>query len=100
MGTTKKTAEVIGRTTHYVGSEHSYLTGFAVRVVAVLRGGDDEDGEHITDDERLAAIGGVRAGDRVEVQPWIEREGRFSWVTSDAMATDMECFQHLAGEDA
>jgi len=44
----------------------------------------------------LARCGGITKYDRVEVQPWIEREGRYSFVTSDPLAVDLACFQHLA----
>lgn len=37
----------------------------------------------------------MTADDRVDVQPWIEKEERFSFV-SDPRAIDLDCFQHLA----
>jgi hypothetical protein len=37
----------------------------------------------------------VTADDRIEVQPWLEAESRFSFVTSDPRAVDLECFAHL-----
>jgi hypothetical protein len=33
----------------------------------------------------------VTADDRIEVRPWIEREGRFSFVSSDPRAIDLAC---------
>jgi len=42
----------------------------------------------------------VTADDRVEVQPWIEREERFSFVSSDPRAIDLDCFKHLAKREA
>ena len=29
-------------------------------------------------------VGDVQPDDILEFEPWIEKEGRFSWVTSDA----------------
>jgi len=92
--TRSETPTVIGTVTRYTGTEHGYLTGYKVRVVAVLRPGDD--GEYLTDDNEIARVGGVTAADRMEVQPWLEREGRFSFVTSDPKAVDLEAFAHLA----
>jgi hypothetical protein len=82
-----------GTVTRSTGTEHGYLTGSKVRVVAVLRPGDD--GDYLTDDNEIARAGGVTAADRIEVQPWLEREGRFSLVTSDPRAVDLEAFAHL-----
>ena len=81
----------IGTTTTYLGSEHGYLRGYHVRIVAVLK----VDGSFIKDEEDLVRAGGVTADDRVEVQPWLEAEGRFSFVTSDPRAVDLTCFEHL-----
>lgn len=78
------------------------MTGSTVRIIGVIKGAasdaynPDEEGSYITDNESLARAGGVTASDRVEVQPWIEREGRFSFASSDARAVDLECFAHLA----
>ncbi|TNF24084.1 MAG: hypothetical protein EP329_25860 [Deltaproteobacteria bacterium] len=89
-------AGVIGTTTTYHGDEHRYLRGYKVRIVAVLkRTADPDDCQHLDDDEDLARAGGVTADDRVEVQPWLEREGRFSFVTSDPRAIDLACFAAL-----
>ncbi len=33
---------------------------------------------------------------RAKVQPWLLEEGRFSSVTSDPKAVDLEAFAHLA----
>ena len=59
---------------------------------------DGPDYDHISDDEDLARAGGVTRDDRIEVQPWIEREDRFSFVTSDPRAVDLGCFESLAGK--
>lgn len=87
--------QVIGRVTTYKGTEHRYLSGRKVRIVAVTKGAARPGGEdcaYLTDDADIARAGGVTADDRVEVQPWIEDEGRFSFATSDPLAVDLECF--------
>lgn len=94
--------KTIGKTTTYTGTEHRYMKGYKVRIVAVLKNaakpGIDVDGpeyDNISDDDDLDRKGGVTAFDRIEVQPWIEKEGRFSWVTSDPKAIDLVCFSEL-----
>ena len=97
------TNNIIGTITTYDGQEHAYLRGYPVRIVAILRNGDaepDADGEipgyeHLDNDTDIARYGGVTANDRVEVAPWIEKEGRFSWVTSDPRAVDLATFARL-----
>lgn len=96
--------ETIGTVTRYHGTEHGYLRGYDVRIVAVLHKGNtapDADGEipgyeHLDNDTDIARFGGVTANDRIEVAPFIEKEGRFSWVTSDPKAEDLACFAGLA----
>ena len=76
--------------------------GYEVRVIAVIKGAagpdydPDVDGAYLTDDEDIARAGGVTADDRVEVQPWIEKEGRFSFASSDPRAIDLACFADLS----
>ena len=98
--------KIIGKVTTYHGDEHAYLKGYKVRIVAVLHNaakpGIDVDGpdyDHISDDRDLARVGGVTAQDRIEVQPWFEKEGRYSFVTSDPRAVDLACFKHLANRN-
>jgi hypothetical protein len=89
---------VIGRITKYVGIEHAYLQGYTVKIIAVIKNAaradydPDADGQYITDEETLTLAGSVTADDRVEVQPWLEKEGRFSFVSSDPMTVDLEAF--------
>ena len=92
-------AKILGSTTTYHGTEHPYLNGYRVRIIAVLKNAarpdidvDGPDYAHISDEDDLARAGGVTADDRLEVQPWMEREGRFSFVTSDPRAMDLACF--------
>lgn len=91
--------KVLGIVTTYHGNDHPYLRGHKVRIIAVFKNAarpdydaDAEDG-YLNDDD---AIAHVTADDRVEVQPWIEKECRFSFASSDPRATDLECFAHLA----
>lgn len=92
--------QVIGRVTTYNGTEHRYLRGFKVKIVAVIRDAarldDDAEGAYLADDKELARAGGATADDPTEVQPWLEREGRFCFVTSDPRVVDLECFTRPA----
>ena len=93
--------KILGSTTTYHGTEHPFLQGLTVRIVAVLKNrarpdGDGHNDDYVTDDVDLDRAGGVTADDRIEVQPWMEDEGRFSFVTSDPRAVDLACFRHLA----
>ena len=91
----------LGTTTTYDGTEHGYLRGHKVRIVAVLKNAlrndydPDQDGQYIRDEDDLERAGGVTADDRVEVQPWLVAEGRFSFVSSDSCAIDLACFASL-----
>ena len=95
--------KAIGQITTYTGTEHPGITGYKVKIIAILKGGADPDAdpddegdlELITDDAELARVGGVTARDRVEVIPWIEEHGRFSFVSHDPKAVDLELFAHL-----
>ena len=96
--------KIIGSTTTTShGTEHPYLVGYKIKIVAVLKGGadpavDPDDVQILRSDEEIAAAGGVQVTDRVEVVPFLESEGRFSFVTSDPRACDLECFAHLTKE--
>ncbi|ACY13404.1 hypothetical protein [Haliangium ochraceum] len=102
--------KVIGTVTTYHGSEFGCLRrSRAVLITGVYKyvehpdydedAADEDDvselGGYITDDGVLARCGGITKYDRVEVQPWVEREGRYSFVTSDPLAVDLACFAHL-----
>lgn len=92
---------MLGTTTTYDGTEHAYLRGHKVRIIAVLKNAlradydPDRDGQYIRDEEDLERAGGVTADDRVEVQPWLAAERRFSFVSSDPRAIDLACFASL-----
>ena len=94
--------KTIGTITEYLGTEHSYLKGYPVKIIAVLKNTLDEDGEidedaydSIDNDEDLQRAGGVTLNDRIEVTPWIEKAGRYSFATSDPRAQDLACFKNL-----
>ena len=93
--------KVIGTITTYVGTdrrEHPYLANTKVRITAVLRAGDPDDADHyVTDDDHLARLGGLRAEDRVDVQPWLPKAGRFSFVGSDPRVCDLDGWETLIG---
>jgi hypothetical protein len=94
-------AKILGSTTTYHGTEHPYLCNCKVRIVAVMKGAapPDHDPEHedsyLRDEDALARAGGVTADDRIEIQPWLEGEKRWSFVTSDPRAIDLACFRGL-----
>ena len=90
-------AKILGSTTTYNGTEHPYLRGFKVRIVAVMKRAatPDQDDSYLRDEEELARVGGVTANDRVEVQPWLAAERRWSFVTSDPRAVDLAIFLNL-----
>jgi hypothetical protein len=91
----KMKQKIIGTVTEYLGEEHRYLRGHKVRIVAVLKNAarpdldPDEDRRYLTDEEDLARAGGITADDRVEVVPFLEKEERFSFVSSDPRAVDL-----------
>lgn len=89
--------KIIGATTTYHGTEHPYLRGLPVQILAVFKPIEADANEVLIlkSDESLAGAGGVAVGDRVEVRPWLEEEGRWSFVTSDPRAEDLACFAHL-----
>jgi len=95
--------KIIGKITTYKGTDYG-MAGYKVRIAAVFKGclrpdyDADADGNYITDDRDLEAAGGVTADDRVEVYPWLEKEGRYSWVSSDPRAIDLACFEDLDGD--
>ena len=94
-------AKILGSTTTYHGTEHPYLRGLKVRIVGVMKRAaapdydPDRDGAYLRDEEEIARAGGVTADDRVEVQPWLKEERRWSFVCSDPLATDLACFARL-----
>ena len=98
-------SKTIGKIARYEGTEHPYLRGYEVRVLAVLKGAalpnrdPDDDLAVATTDDELARLGGIATGDRAEVVPWLENEGRFSFVSSDPRVEDLDAFRHLAEHD-
>jgi hypothetical protein len=93
--------KILGSTTTYHGTEHPYLRGCTVRIVGVMKRAatpdydPERDGSYLRDEDEIARADGVTADDRVEVQPWLEGEQRWSFVTSDPRAIDLACFSGL-----
>ena len=91
----------IGTTTTYEGHGQPWLRGHQLKIIAVLKGRADPDADidgddaYITDNEHLARVGGVTADDRIEVVPFIEKEGRWSFASGDPLAIDLACFRDL-----
>jgi hypothetical protein len=87
-------AKIVGNTTTYHGTEHPYLCGLKVRIVAVMKGAaapdhdPDHDGSYLRDEDEIARAGGVTAEDRVEVQPRVVRAG--PTTKGDPMSTKKE----------
>ncbi len=77
--------KVIGTTTTYHGTEHPPLVGYKLIIVAVLKGE-----KYIKDDDTLEREGGITTKDRIEVSPWIESAGRYSFVTYDPRSVDLD----------
>jgi len=101
-----KAKQIIGSTTTFIGEsgEHKYLKNYKVLIRGIIKNGvlpegkgydPDADDAYISDNDYLLEIGGVTANDRIDVQPWIEKVKRFSWVSSDARAVDLKMFSHL-----
>lgn len=61
-----------GTIARYTGDDHPGIKGDVVKVLEPIL--DDDD----------------RPTGRVEVQPWMELEGRYSWVTHDARVEDLQ----------
>lgn len=86
--------KIIGATTTYHGSEHPYLRGYKLQIRAILKvGATPDDMVILNTDADIATHGGVTAVDRVEVRPWMEEEGRYSFISSDPRAIDLDLFE-------
>lgn len=94
-------AKILGSVTTYHGTEHPHLRGCKVRIVAVMKQAaardydPDRDGSYLRDEEDIARAGGVTADDRIEIQPWLDEEQRWSFATSDPRAIDLAIFRGL-----
>jgi len=94
-------SRVIGLRTSYVGTEHPYLRGEMVVIVAVLKDAlRVEEYKSLATDDEIRAAGGVTCHDRIEVAPFIREEGRLSFATSDPRAIDLACFSRLSRHGA
>jgi len=82
--------KIIGRRARYKGREHPYLREVVIVRAFIARDTDDVDNHlYLDNDADIAAAGGVKPTDRVEVQPVLP-DGRLSWVTSDPRLADLE----------
>jgi len=94
-------AKILGSITTYLGIEYPYLHNCKLRIVGVMKRAatpdydPDRDGAYLRDEEEIARAGGVTADDRIEVQPWLEDEQRWSFVCSDPKATDLALLSRL-----
>jgi hypothetical protein len=94
-------AKILGSTTTYHGTEHPYLRDCTVRIVGVMKRAaapdydPERDGSYLRDEDEITRADGVTADDRVEVQPWLEGEQRWSFVSSDPRAVDLAIFRNL-----
>jgi len=88
-----RSKKIIGAVTTYLGSSYGIKKGQEVRIVAVMKANDPE--SYCRDDWELTRAGGIAREDRVEIQPWIEKEKRFSFVTSDPKASELAMFKSL-----
>ncbi len=73
---------IIGSTMRYARGEHRWALGLKVQIVSVHR----DDGI-LTDDTE---IGELLPDDLIEFRPWMETEGRWSFVTSDASIDELD----------
>ncbi len=86
----------IGNDVIYIGAYHAFATNQRVKVKAIIRGED----LYLTSNEELDQAGGVKPGDRVEFQPYIQaHNGEMvpSFVTSDASLMDFVEESRLLG---
>lgn len=82
--------KVIGRRAKYTGKEHPYLDEVVViRAMIALDPKDPDNHLYLDKDADIAAAGGVKPTDRVEVCP-ILPDGSASWVTSDPLMKDLK----------
>lgn len=86
----------IGSIATFNGTSHPYLNGSSVRVEYVIKGAnatgfdpDVDEYARIDDADELASAGGITYEDVVIVAPWIEKAGRYSFVTSDVDADEL-----------
>ena len=87
--------KTIGATTTYTGTDHPYLTGHRVKIVAIHHGVliNPDDYQILRDDDAISTAGGVDPStDLVEVAP-VKGDGTPSFVTSDARVADLEMFR-------
>lgn len=84
--------KIIGTITTYCSEQQARNAKVRIAAVIKVRLGREA---YLYDDEVIAFLNGVEAGDRVEVQPWLEELQRFSFNTEEALATELEYFREL-----
>ena len=87
--------KIIGMETTYIGHERRYGGhGATVMITAIFRYDEDEesDDRHITDNDHLARLGGVRPQDGAEIHTWHPTENRWCFV-----GDELESIKDLAG---
>lgn len=76
----------IGQHARYIGDEAERFASRRVRIVAAhLRVGDGEDDIQVVTEGEVE----LTVDTQVEVQSWIEEEGRFSWVRTGVEAGEL-----------
>ena len=69
-----------GMIARYTGTDHAFMTGLKVQLIAPILG----------DNGRPTGFW--------DVAPWIEKDQRFSWITSDARRQDLAPLDEEAGK--
>lgn len=90
----EKAMKIIGQETMVLGGTHRFLIGKMVKIIALHKQHDNDPDqvEIFTSDQSIRQAGGVKPTDIVVVQPWVPEQGRYSWVTSDVLAHDLDLF--------
>lgn len=87
--------KIIGRRARIIGREHPYLQEVVIVRAFISQEPDElEDVDnhlYLDNDANIAAAGGVKPTDRLEVQSVLP-DGHLSFVTSDPRRADLEFF--------
>ncbi len=108
MKSKTETCRIIGTETTYIGLEKR-LGGHGVRMLITgifrydekskLTMYEDSEDSHITDNDHLALLGGVRPGDGAEVHVWNDRKNRWGFVGEEVEdVSDLAIFKHLRNQ--
>ena len=83
---------LIGKVANYRGDRHPWMRDYDVRVIAVIKrpGGDPDAGCVCRSNRELDEAGGLDPEhDIIEVVPWLERDARWGWVSSDVFMAEL-----------